>query len=81
MQRCNSLRLLIHFLHNPKSIVAIKKVMDHIEDSRLGYPDYSKRTGLIWSDFWVKAEGQPEIDGRMQRNGKAYAGWRTTPKA
>jgi len=52
---------IIHsFLTNSASLIALKKRMDKIEKQNLGYPDYSKRTGLIWTDFFVETK-HPEI--------------------
>ena len=34
--------------------------MDEIENKRLGYEDYSKRTGLVWSDVLVKTGRKSE---------------------
>jgi hypothetical protein len=48
------LSIIKSFLSNPRSLATLKKVMDEIEDEKLGYDDYSKRTGLIWSDVSVE---------------------------
>lgn len=49
------------FLADAEDIQAIKSQMDTIERDRLGYDDYSGRTGLIWSDVLVKTSNPAEI--------------------
>ena len=49
------------FLSNVSTIATIKKIMDEIEVKKLGYEDYSKRTGLIWSDVLVKTAKEAKI--------------------
>jgi hypothetical protein len=74
-------RSIIHpFFSNKVAIVTLKKQMDKIERKNLGYPDYSKRTGLIWTDFFINREDSDimklrectdtvkltEVDGKLQ---------------
>ena len=49
------------FFSDVRKIAVIKKAMDEIENRKLGYDDYSKRTGLIWSDVLVKTVHPAEI--------------------
>jgi len=58
VEQCEIIR---PFFSDVSEIETIKVVMDKIETEKLGYDDYSKRTGLIWSDVLVKTSGQPEI--------------------
>ena len=76
-------RAIIHpFFSTEAAIVTLKKQMDKIERKNLGYPDYSKRTGLIWTDFFVNKEDPDimklrecketvkltEVNGKLQRH-------------
>lgn len=66
------------FLRDISAIVTVRKTMDDIEARKLGYPDYSKRTGLVWSDVSVKTSDAQiieefdttkvtEVDGALQQ--------------
>lgn len=55
------LKIINPFFSNVTTIATIRKVMDQIENEKLGYDDYSKRTGLIWSDISVKTSKPAEI--------------------
>lgn len=55
------LAVLKKYFKDAGTIPTITKVMDEIENKGLGYPDYAKRTGLIWSDVSVKHKGVVEI--------------------
>lgn len=48
------LSLVKPFCSDPETIAVIRAAMDRIENRKLGYEDYSQRTGLLWSDVLVK---------------------------
>jgi len=45
---------------NAHDICVTKETIRSIERKKLTYDDYSQRTGIIWSDFWVETK-EPEI--------------------
>lgn len=45
------------FFQNEKLIPRITETMDAIKNNKLSYPDYSGRSGLIWSDVEITACG------------------------
>lgn len=45
---------------NSNNICVIKETIRRVEKEKLTYRDYSGRTGIIWTDFWVNTQ-QPEI--------------------
>ncbi len=63
MQKADIKELAIvrSFFSDTKTIATIKAIMDEIENKRLGYEDYSKRTGLVWSDVLVKTGRKANI--------------------
>lgn len=60
------LSVIKSFLSNSQTIETIKKVMDDIEEKKLGYDDYSNRTGLVWSDHAVKTSNPAELIHEFQ---------------
>jgi len=60
------LAIIKPFFNKFKTITTLTHVMDEIEHKGLSYPDYDKRTGLIFSEFWVKTQ-QPEKMQEIER--------------
>lgn len=58
-QQIQQLAIIKPFFSKSRTIETLTNVMDKIENSGLSYPDYDKRTGLIFSEFWVMT-AQPE---------------------
>jgi hypothetical protein len=61
MHEDKKLSIIKNFFPNTQTIETIQRSMDEIENKKLGYDDYSKRTGLIWSDVLVKNAMPAEI--------------------
>jgi len=53
------LAIIKPFFNKLRTITTLTNAMDEIENNGRSYPDYDKRTGLIFSEFWVKT-AQPE---------------------
>lgn len=58
-KKVKQLTLINPFFHKNKTITQLTESMDFIENEKLSYPDYDKRTGLIFSEFSVNT-AQPE---------------------
>lgn len=54
------------FFKKIETITTLTNAMDAIENKGLSYPDYDKRTGLIFSEFWVKTK-QPKNIKEIER--------------
>jgi hypothetical protein len=48
------------FFAKSQTIKTIRKTTDYVEQKKLAYPDYDKRKGIIWSDFFVNTQ-KPEL--------------------
>jgi hypothetical protein len=66
----HQLALIKPFFNKLTTITKCIHTMDDIENKGLSYPDYDKRTGCIFSEFWVKTqhpEKMQEIERRKIR--------------
>ncbi len=57
----SELSIIKSFFADTQIIETIKTILDKIENNKLGYDDYAKRTGLIWSDVLVTTSNPAEI--------------------
>ena len=65
-QEIQQLTIIKPFFNKLRSITKITHVMDEVEKRGLGFLDYDKRIGLIFSEFWVTT-AQPEKIIEMPR--------------
>src|SRR5438445_1529144 len=61
-KKVKQLTLINPFFHKNKPITQLTEKMDYIENNKLSYPDYDKRSGLMFTEFEVNITRDKKLE-------------------